>query len=209
MNKDVLEIDGKYIVLDEKGPKGECYNRKDLMDILAQENKVDYLEGKIDNCKNSIAAAKVDIASAEELIKPVKWAQAIVTAFTIAGGICVAMFAEFSAATRFIIGLTIPSVGFGIFEIVKQSLSSEIAAAEKKIDYYKYESKFLEDDLAKEKEKKISKVNYKKPSYKLIKVDTTELDKCVDKYSGLHSMYEAIPTVEAPEEMGKRISLKR
>ena len=212
MNKDLLKIEGTdiTIVLDENGPKGECYNKKNLMDILEQDNKIEFLENRINVLANNKENAEKSVETDKDTVRYLSIAQCIVTPIAFAIVLYFYDYMEFASLTKFFIGCSFPAFGFGMFEIPKIILKKDITKSEKDIDRSIVETKFLSDELAKEKENKKGKVTYRKKNRYIVElVDTTELDDCMNKYRNFSALYDSIPVVEAPEEKGKRISLKR
>lgn len=203
MHNEIIEIDGKIIIEDEKRNKRECENRKDLETILSIENRIEYLEDKVDNCEKQIDHLVKEIESGKDIMKKLKVTQAIVTVFAFAGALFIPEHCILPALVKYLAAFSIPVIGYGIIEIPKIMLKKDMHNDEKNLDFNIVSLKFLNDDLAKEKEKQTGKVSFKNPTFTIKKVDDVELNKYIDKYDNMSALYNNIEVVETSQEPKK------
>ncbi len=202
MDKEVIEVNGKIIIEDENGKKGEIkvtnsiLNR--LQEILVNKNNIEYLEKSIEQNGNKIEALKKDITDSRFAIKEFKILQAVVTIGAFIGSVIIAKTADFTGSLA--VAFAFAPTFYGIFAIPGIALKKGISSDEKQIDCLLISNALLNSDLEKEKakEKKLPKLTLKKPTFKVTEIDKTELNNYKSKYSDLAELCNSIETVEAP-----------
>lgn len=178
MHDEIIKIGDKLNLEDEKL----------LEELLVIQNNIEYLENKKTYLKDKASKLNIEIESNKNAIASTKGLIIVIVFIMFILSTFSSVLINISALGHILISILPPALTYGITELYVYLQKVLIKQNEEAKDKYELSLSFIEKDLEREKEKLKTKVIFRKPSFKLIKVDTKELYDYKKRYDALINM---------------------
>ena len=196
MNKEIINIDGKMIIEDEKGLKKEVECSDNLVEILEEENDIELLENKKYDMYQEISNIEDQISNEKK--ERIKLKKELIIINIIVPILTIAMFNKFSDASKIIL-YTFMSSSVTLVISVWLNLASknEIKKLDDKLSINKKLHEEILNRVNKEKEnvKELKKENnyvVKNDNIKTTQINNSDVKEILDFYNYLISNYKEL-----------------
>ena len=180
MHDEIIKIGDKLNLEDEKL----------LEELLVIQNNIEYLENKKTYLKDKTSKLNIEIESNKTAIASTKGLIFVIAFIIFILSTTASVLINASVLEHILISILPPTLTYGITELYVYLQKVLIKQNEETKDKYELSLSFIEKDIEREKEKLKNKVIFKKPSFKLIKIDTKELYDYKKRYDALINIGE-------------------
>lgn len=180
MHDEIIKIGDKLNLEDEKL----------LEELLVIQNNIEYLENKKTYLKDKTSKLNIEIESNKTAIASTKGLIFVIVFIIFILSTTASVLINASVLEHILISILPPALTYGITKLYVYLQKVLIKQNEETKDKYELSLSFIEKDIEREKEKLKNKVIFKKPSFKLIKIDTKELYDYKKRYDALINIGE-------------------
>ena len=180
MHDEIIKIGDKLNLEDEKL----------LEELLVIQNNIEYLENKKTYLKDKTSKLNIEIESNKTAIASTKGLIFVIAFIIFILSTTASVLINASVLEHILISILPPTLTYGITKLYVYLQKVLIKQNEETKDKYELSLSFIEKDIEREKEKLKNKVIFKKPSFKLIKIDTKELYDYKKRYDALINIGE-------------------